>query len=96
MQHLDGNVLAGPLTELFGRDMTLATGRCSGCGNVTVLARALVYPDAPGFTVRCCICSDVLFTLVQGDAGDAGDEGDAGDQRMWLDLRGLTGLQPPR
>ena len=90
MQHLDGNVLAGPLTELFGRDMTLATGRCSGCGDVTVLATALVYPDAPGFTVRCRICRDVLFTLVQAD------EGDAGDQRMWLDLRGLTGLQPPR
>ena len=93
MQHLDGNVLAGPLTELFGRDMTLATGRCSGCGDVSVLAKALVYPDAPGFTVRCCNCSDVLFTLVQGDEGNEGAE--AG-QQLWLDLRGLTGLQPPR
>ena len=84
MHHLDGNVLAGPLVELFGRDMTTATGRCSSCGDVSVLARALVYPDAPGFTVRCRICADVLFTLVQGDG------------KLWLDLRGLTGLQPPR
>ena len=82
--HLDGNVLAGPLADLFGRDMTLATGRCTGCGDVTTLARALVYPDAPGLTVRCCTCNGVLFTVVQADG------------RTWLDLRGLTGLQPPR
>ena len=83
MQHLDGNVVAGPLMELFGRDMTMATGRCSGCGDVTILARALVYLDAPGLTARCCVCGDPLFTLVQGDG------------RIRLDLRGLTGLQPP-
>ncbi|MGV8882879.1 MAG: DUF6510 family protein [Rhodoglobus sp.] len=27
MNHVDGNALAGPLLELFGVDMTTATGR---------------------------------------------------------------------
>ena len=51
MEHVDGNVLAGPLAEFFSFDVTMATGRCVGCGTV----------------VRCSTCDNVLATLVEAD-----------------------------
>ena len=80
-EHLDGNVLAGPLSELFRDDMTTATGRCAHCGDVSVLAEALVYDAAPGWCVRCHACGDVLMTLVWAD------------DRLRIDLRGVTALE---
>jgi hypothetical protein len=65
MTHLDGNVLAGPLSELFSVDMTVAVGRCAGCGDQSVLANAMVYESGPDIVVRCHHCDDVLMTLVQ-------------------------------
>ena len=64
MTHLDGNVLAGPLSEIFREDMTTASGRCSSCGDVSVLAQAMVYDVSPGWCVRCHNCDDVLLVLV--------------------------------
>jgi len=83
MDHVDGNALAGPLSELFRFDLTTASGRCQHCGDVTVLARAMVYLDPSGYVVRCCVCDDVLFTLVTGP------------EHVWLDLSGIAGLQIP-
>lgn len=62
---LDGNALAGPLSDVFGRDMTAVVGRCRNCGDASELARTRVYPDAPGIVVRCPGCTEVLFTLVR-------------------------------
>jgi hypothetical protein len=80
-EHLDGNVLAGPLSELFRDDMTTATARCGHCGVIGVLAEALVYDAAPGWCVRCHACEDVLMVLVW--AGD----------RLRIDMRGITALE---
>jgi hypothetical protein len=80
-EHLDGNVLAGPLSELFRDDMTTATGRCANCGDVSVLAQALVYDAAPGWCVRCHTCGGVLMVLVW--AGD----------RLRIDMRGVSALE---
>ncbi|MBU1587081.1 MAG: hypothetical protein KKH51_03945 [Actinobacteria bacterium] len=79
--HVDGNVLAGPLLELFREDMTTATARCAACGDVSVLATAMVYDAAPGWCVRCHVCGDVLMTFVRA-AG-----------RLRVDLRGITALE---
>lgn len=84
MQHLDGNVLAGPLAELFGFDPTTASARCAGCGAVAMLATAMVYVDAMGYVARCPGCDNVLATVVEGDA------------RTWISLRGVTTLEVPR
>jgi hypothetical protein len=65
MTHLDGNVLAGALSEVFDGDMTSATGRCRGCGDEAAIARAMVYSDARGYVVRCNSCGDVLMTIAQ-------------------------------
>ena len=83
MQPLDGNVLAGPLGELFRFDLTETSGECRHCGDVAVLARALVYPDPSGFVVRCHACGDVLLAIVTTE------------KRTWLDLSGISGLQIP-
>src|SRR4029450_2804781 len=32
--YTDGNALAGPLGEIFAVDITVARGRCAGCGRV--------------------------------------------------------------
>lgn len=77
---VDGNALAGPLSELFRFDMTRAAGRCSGCRDESVLASATVYESAMGAVVRCSHCGDVLMTIVETR------------DRTWLDLRGITGL----
>lgn len=80
-EHLDGNVLAGPLSELFRDDMTTATGRCAHCGDVAPLALSLVYDAAPGWCVRCHVCGDVLMTLVRAGS------------KLRIDLRGVSALE---
>ena len=79
--HLDGNVVAGMLGEVFAVDVTAAVGRCDGCGAVGVLAEAHVFMDAPGAVVRCRSCDSVLLRVVSAPG------------RTWLDLRGLSYLQ---
>jgi len=83
MTHLDGNVLAGPLSELFCVDMTVAVGRCDGCGDESVLASAMVYESGPDIVVRCHNCDDVLMALVRGP----------GDLRV--EMRGFGMLRIP-
>jgi hypothetical protein len=83
MQHLDGNVLAGPLAELFAFDATTASARCIGCGTVAMLAAAMVYADAMGYVVRCPGCDSVLATVVRGEG------------RSWISLLGISALEVP-
>jgi Zn finger protein HypA/HybF involved in hydrogenase expression len=79
--HLDGNVLAGMLGELFTMDITTAVAECVSCGSTGPIARVHVYADAPGVTARCPACGQAMFRLVRGPG------------RAWLDLRGITCLQ---
>jgi hypothetical protein len=78
MQHLDGNVLAGPLAELFAFDATMASARCAGCGAVELLATAMVYRDAMGTVARCAHCEHVLMTIVEADG------------RTWVSMPGAA------
>jgi hypothetical protein len=79
--YLDGNVLAGPLGEVFAVDLTSAVGQCATCGARAAMAQAHVYLDSPGAVARCQTCGQVLLRLVR--AGD----------RAWLDLRGISCLE---
>lgn len=65
MNYVDGNALAGPLFELFRVDMTTASGRCSGCRNVDLLARTSVYASRMGAVIRCGNCGIVQGVLVE-------------------------------
>ena len=77
----DGNTLAGPLSEVFGVELTTAAGRCRSCGTTSQVATFRVYGTAPGFVGRCPHCEDVLLRLVR--TPDA----------LWLDFSGVSALR---
>jgi len=79
--HLAGNVLAGPLSELFAVDVTGAVGQCASCGASNAMGRAHVYADAPGLVARCPSCDEVVLRLVRSAS------------HAWLDMRGISCLQ---
>jgi uncharacterized protein DUF6510 len=64
MQALDGNAIAGLLFDVFGREMTTATGSCVTCGATGHVAEFEVYLRAPGTVVRCRSCRNVLMVFV--------------------------------
>ncbi|MFG3697126.1 DUF6510 family protein [Micromonospora sp. NPDC047620] len=83
LSYLDGNMLDGPLRELFAVDLSSASGRCAHCGTLGPLAGLRVYSHAPGLVARCPNCAEVMLRLVRSP------------DRAWLDLRGATFLQVP-
>ena len=60
-RRLDANAAAGPLTELFTVDLTVAVATCAGCGNTAPLAAHPLYADAPALVVRCPHCTGVVL-----------------------------------
>jgi hypothetical protein len=79
----DGNTLAGPLSEVFGVELTTAAGRCGSCGTTSQVATIRVYGPEPGFVGRCPNCEGVLLRLVR--TPDA----------LWLDLSGVSAMRIP-
>jgi hypothetical protein len=65
MDALDGNAIAGQLHEVFGREMTVATGVCAHCGYEGLMAEFVVYKRAPGTVGRCSTCGSILIVLVE-------------------------------
>ncbi|KQS07928.1 DUF6510 family protein [Curtobacterium sp. MCLR17_007] len=64
MTVLDGNALAGVLSEVLGPDATVARLRCTGCGELGALGETRVYRTAMGAVARCHGCDAVLVTVV--------------------------------
>ena len=62
---LDGNAIGGLLIEVFGTEMTTATGTCGSCGSVRQVAEFAVYRPGLGTVVRCRACEAILMTFVQ-------------------------------
>lgn len=66
---VDGNAVAGLLSELFDGDVTVLVGVCGGCGSVASIAEAVVELDEAAAIVRCRSCTHTLFTVLRdGDA----------------------------
>lgn len=63
--HIDGNALAGPLSEVFEVDVTVAAVRCEACGDTAVLAQAIVYEKPHALIARCSACDAVLMMVLQ-------------------------------
>ena len=78
---LDGNAVAGPLTDVFSFDVTTVRCTCAQCGATAVLAEYHVYMDAPGTVVRCPACGAAVLRVAQTPG------------RTWLDLRGSRVLE---
>jgi hypothetical protein len=64
MDELDGNAIGGLLQQVFGVEMTAATGTCAGCGATWPVAEFVVYSRAPGTVARCRNCTSVLMVIV--------------------------------
>ncbi len=80
IEQLDGNAIGGLLLQVFGTEMTTATGTCGSCGTTGQVAGLAVYLRGPGTVVRCPVCDAVLmvFAEVRGIT--------------CVDLRGLAAL----
>lgn len=82
MEALDGNAIAGLLFDVFGTEMTTASGVCATCGAQAPLAEFVVYVRVPGTIVRCRSCESVLMVLVEIRGITC------------VDLRGVASLEP--
>jgi hypothetical protein len=82
MTALDGNAIAGLLTDVFGNEMTMATGVCAHCGTPSLFAEFAVYLRGPGTVARCRTCSNVVMVFIE--------------QRglTCVDLQGVATIQP--
>jgi len=79
---VDGNALAGELSEVFSQEMTGARVACGGCDAVEQLGADHAYIQAPGMVLRCFHCDNVLLVMVR--AGDRLRVSFAGTK--WIDL----------
>jgi len=61
---LDGNAIGGLLIEIFGTEMTTATGTCGTCGTVSQVAELAVYLRGLDTVVRCRGCDSALMVFV--------------------------------
>lgn len=59
---LDGNAIAGLLSEVFGADLTTTERGCQSCGAITCLGAHRVYQSA-GTVVRCPVCGDLALRI---------------------------------
>jgi hypothetical protein len=83
MDVLDGNAIGGLLREVFGTEMTTASGTCAACHVTGPVARCVVYLKAPGTVVRCPACTAVLMVVTELRGMNC------------VDLEGLAALEVP-
>lgn len=80
---LDGNVLAGDLSEIFTSEMTSAEATCAGCKATNALADGVAYVDGPGAVLRCRSCHHVLARFVRARGA------------IWVELTGMSAIRIP-
>ena len=61
---LDGNAAGGPLSEIFGTDLTDAVLECGACQQSGPVAEAVVELDAHGLVLLCRSCQHQLLSYV--------------------------------
>jgi hypothetical protein len=81
MEALDGNAIGGLFIEVFGAEMTTASGTCASCGAVMQVAELVVFLEAPGTVARCRTCESVVMVVVDKQGIKC------------VDLRGLDKLE---
>jgi hypothetical protein len=79
---LDGNAVAGELSEIFALDLTTAVVTCADCGATGEFAGAHVYElDGMGTVMRCSACEGVLARMVHARGV------------LWIEMRGIRVLR---
>jgi uncharacterized Zn finger protein len=81
---LDGNAVAGALSEIYGDEMTTVLAECASCGQVDPIGGLLAYVRGPGIVLRCTACATVVLRIVQTP------------KRTYVDVRGKRIPPPPR
>lgn len=81
---VDGNAVAGDMSELFGFEMTASLHRCVHCGNVGAMGTLLAWTQGPGVILRCSICHEVVVRIVRTAT------------RTLVDVSGAAYLEVPR
>lgn len=61
---LDGNGVAGLLTEVFGAELTDVVRTCGSCGTAAAVGAHRAYLGA-GVVLRCPGCADLAIVIVQ-------------------------------
>lgn len=80
---LDGNAAAGPLAEIFGREMTMAAAVCGGCGTDAPVGSLMAYDPGLGIILRCSTCDTAVLRVSRVRSG------------YWVDVRGARALRIP-
>jgi len=80
---LDGNAVAGALSEIFGAEMTVNEAECASCGQVHAVGAMLAFTQAPGIVLRCPSCEAVMVRIVRTPRG------------TYVDVRGAAYLRMP-
>jgi hypothetical protein len=62
---VDGNAVAGEMQRIFGRDMTTAVARCSGCETDAEIGALMAFVRGPGVVLRCPACQAAVVRIVQ-------------------------------
>ena len=62
---LDGNAVAGLLSEVLCVEATTVLARCGSCGTERALGEAEVYAHAPGVVLRCRGCTAMLMRFAR-------------------------------
>ncbi len=78
---LDGNALAGVLSEIFDREMTICPAQCAHCGQEGEIGTLLAFIEGPGLVLRCPGCEGIIMRIVKTSNG------------IYLDLRGAAYLR---
>ena len=81
---VDGNALAGLLQDVFGLEMTANPAECANCGQVNELGALLAFTQAPGATLRCPACEEVILRIVETP------------EAIFLDARGAAHIRLER
>ena len=61
-QHIDGNGIAGLLSEITGAEMTSVMRTCQSCGDRRAIGEHRAY-RAAGVVLRCPSCHDVALVI---------------------------------
>ncbi len=69
VEHVDGNALAGILTEFMSTDAATLRITCRHCGQHGDLAEVAVERDDAGSIVRCRGCQRTLLVILRDAAG---------------------------
>ena len=77
---LDGNAVAGMLSEVFAAEMTTATMTCGNCGMAGAVGAMHVFRGA-GIVMRCLNCDNVMAKIVEDGT------------RIWMSFGGMQALE---